>query len=255
LRKLVRWSWKAVFLLSIVAVFSPAIVSGVFGRSVGVKAGDWVKYEVKCGGQSGQAWLPTYRDAEWVKREVQKVTDSKMTILETFHFPDGSEFRKGPYDWDVNDVDSLMGDIIPANLSVGDEISIWSLGKLRIDATTSRNYGQAERDTNHATWSTTMPYFIYEMHCYDEFLWDKKTGFLLEWTFETYLVGYENTTRSVLSFGIVETNLWEMKRSDRSNLQQFGLAFAGLFVAATVTVVAYRKSSKSQNAAKEGNSK
>jgi hypothetical protein len=63
--------------------------------SVGVKAGDWAKYKVTCAGSSN-VWED---DMSWTKTEVVNASGSRVSVIETFHYPDDREItRDSGYD-------------------------------------------------------------------------------------------------------------------------------------------------------------
>jgi len=252
LKKLSEHCWKALALSLIVVLCYSIGISEALGQSVGVKVGDWAKYDVKREGMP-TAWQ-SYSETEWIRVEVQNVSGTDVTLIETRRLSDGSEENR-THKGDVGNSDSVYIYIIPANLDTGDDILYCGLDKRRINSTVSKSYDKAVRDANQITLSATVPHFTDYLHTISEFLWDKSTGMLLETRFETYLVGYENTSRSLLRLEIVETNLWKIESRVLLGWQQLGLAAAGLFVAAGTTAIICSRSLRNRNTTKEARRK
>jgi len=92
----------SVVMLAVVAIGSCQLGS----CTVGVKAGDWVKYSVTRLGPDTVAWGgPTMKRAVWVNVEVQNVSGTIITARETIHLTDGSD-SISTISWDLQDAGS-----------------------------------------------------------------------------------------------------------------------------------------------------
>ena len=231
---------------------------------VRVEVGDWAKYSVR--GTGPRSHWSLYGSLEggngerewWFKIEVQNISATQVTILRTNHFADGEEVNKtisGDLIKWVDDqtyyYDSIEWErfIIAADLSVGDKVylnrlvvvNVTSDGSgdlvrietLPINSTVSRSYGEATREVNLLKWSYLKPFAWNIYNHTEEYCWDKETGLLLELTWQTYALGYENTSISALHIEIFDTNLWEMSEGSSPWTTQ-----AYLWIATAVGTVA-----------------
>jgi hypothetical protein len=204
------------------------------GDLVGVKVGDWVKYSVSRLGQP-HAWVPPpIERAEWIRVDVLGISGTTITVNETIHLADGSErIKTFPSDIKMGLTETY---IVPANLSAGDEFFL-IFTEVAINSTVSGTYGGVVREVNLLNRSYFVSHFEYVYNYSEEYCWDKKSGFLLERTFRSYALGFENTSMSTLSLAIVDTNMWKMDRKLQSRGSQSGLlVVAGLFIVAMVVI-------------------
>jgi len=178
-------------------------------RTLGVKAGDWIKYEyvtvVAAGGHP------------WVKLAVQNVEGTTVTVLWTTGGPSGVSIPSGmPYygsslSWDVTTGGGIFSYfIIHADANVGDSVHIMGLLPLQIQGETTRTYAGASRKVVYTSYSS--------FGLQNSYHWDKETGFLLEYSWT--MGGVEFTMKAV------ETNLW-----------QAGIAGQPLWIVVMVIVV------------------
>ncbi len=205
---------------------------------VGVKAGDWVKYKVIRIGPESAAWHVPMDKAMWIKTEVLNVSGTNVTLLETIHLIDGSDSVR-THSWDLQKTPSsgFCRYVVASNLSPGDKVGDYTVWlnetgtfkdvELKLNATVSRTYGGVEREVNMLEWSHFGPYDVYIYSFYHEFCWDKSTGFLLEKTFQTYVLSYGNASMSTLKLEIADTNMWKMEAQPFWN-QAWPWAIVGL---------------------------
>lgn len=244
------------FLLNASTAFPPTLGQDVNkANSVGVKVGDWVKYDVFCAGEPFLWDSPLlYYDpveVDWVKVEVLSVSGSNVTVRETVHCFDGRERNStltiSPYLTRMTFGGS--GYIIPANYGPGDMVGFahiwvtygdWRDVELTLNDTVSRSYGGVTKEVNVVQWSHLYPYDPYIYNFSYEFCWDKSTGFLLEKTFQAYALGYGNASMSTVKLEIADTNMWEMKTAQPFWSQSWPWAIIGLVgtTAAGATVIA-----------------
>jgi len=240
--------------MSLVLISACKNAFGVFADAtgnnlVGVKVGDWVKYSISSTGPLGMS-----EDLDWIRVEVQNVSDTIVTVNEKIHFRNGNE-TVGVISADLREcsvgVNSHMAGfntyIIAANHSVGDRIFIKGyenedIFKFFINSTGSEKYLGTNRESFYSAWSSTIPFFEHPLNETIEYYWDKETGFLLENRFVA-IVNYENSEPTIWLMKIVDTNLWETETKTDSQLalRQLGLlAFTGV-TAGSVTIVAFVK--------------
>ena len=162
-----------------------AVSSGV---QVGVKTGDWIKYDCTVSGAPSGTSLPT-----WMKVEFLSVEGTNVTVRVTEHMSDGTE-QNETMAVDVvaggGTFNAFSGFVIPANLATGDFIYIGGYGNITIAGEATKTYAGARRTVLYATFS----------QAHGRYYWDKQTGVMVE--------------ASVSSGGITvtakatETNMW-----------------------------------------------
>jgi hypothetical protein len=209
-----------------------SFVNGETGAvTVGVKPGDWVKYEVSRIGESNEAWI--YPDAVWINVTVLNVSGTTVQIREIIHYDDGEE----------STVD-FSGDlkkgyvfhfayIIQTNLKPGDKVydssvynnktDSWVPVQLTLNNTAQEDFGGVTRELNQLKWSLieytypgTATHTRWWVNSTVMYRWDKETGFLVEYELQKRDLGfeeyYETHSPSTFKLEIVDTNLWQMKK-------------------------------------------
>ena len=154
---------------------------------LGVKTGDWIKYEVRGN-------VPQIADYEWVNLEIQDVTETEVTILATVHYKSGGE-ETNTLTWNVETGREPW--IIPANLNADDEFT-FGYSTVSVNDSITLTYAGASRTVN-----------LLHLIKYDEFTemtayWDQATGFLLELS----LINSSPSESWSGGYKAVETNLW-----------------------------------------------
>lgn len=155
--------------------------------SVGVKVGDWIKYDV-----SGT--VPQLEEYDWIRIEVQGLSGTVVNVLVSIHYKDGSD-ENNTLSWDIET--NIQPWIIPAGLNKGDTIPL-VFATWIINNTVTRTYVGASRNANFL--------FLSEYDVDTEMVayWDQATGFLVELSLrkstptESWNGGYK----------VMETNMW-----------------------------------------------
>jgi len=196
-------------------------------RKVGVKVGDWAKYEVTHNYTTNDPnYQPQFADIEYFKTEVLSVTGMNITFQTTTYFKNGTEMSKVM--WIDIDSGSIGGPppwifvqaffFIAANLTAGDT--------LRPDP--SSYVAGAEREVNFVCRRSTFSIirltpprekFIFDSTTY--MFWDRATGALVEanQTRTTTCIeldlnnhplpgGYVYVTNIFTQMTMKETNIW-----------------------------------------------
>jgi hypothetical protein len=220
-------------------------------RTVGVKAGDWVKYKVKKLGPEDFAWVP--RGAVWFMVEVLNVSGTVVSFRETIHYDDGDEDVR-IWSCDVQCETARGGYFIGADLEPGDKIGEYPIitditknayiyADLKLNDTEFRTYGGVTREVNPVKISFLTPYYLYDAHLTWERYWDKQTGVLLEKKIYGYFLQYEefgyNMTnpQSTYIMKIAGTNMWEMETEGSFPWQSLAVAISvGVIIVAAVTI-------------------
>jgi hypothetical protein len=197
---------KGKFVLMFVLLFVlidavPAIVSA--NLSVGVKAGDWIEYDVTFTGTPDQLY-----SVAWFRMEIVSVQGNLIDVTITQRFINGTV---QPYNVTVNLETGQLGDdlIIPANLNSGDKFFDINVGNITISGAEERNFAGASRTVLSGSTSQT------------SFYWDRSTGVRVK--------SISTEPNFNLTVTVSKTNLWEP--------QLFGLNPV-VFYAIVIVVVA-----------------
>jgi uncharacterized repeat protein (TIGR02543 family) len=164
--------------------------AGVEAGHVGIKPGDWVKFDYTfTGWPAGEAY------PDWMKLEFLSVEGTIATVRFTQHVSDGTE-QSDNFTIDILsnvEVPQLAGIVIPANRTIGDSVYIAEYGNATIEGEATRTYARASRIV------------VYTRLSYNEadvtFYWDKLTGVMVEIS-STY-PEFTATAR------VAGTNMWE----------------------------------------------
>jgi hypothetical protein len=221
---------KPIFSMVIVLLLLNALAFGtqtVYAqRRVGVKVGDWVKYEYTT--------IVVAGEHPWVKIEVKNVEGTKVTVLLTMG-PYGVSIPYMPaygqtLSWDVaTGTGALSFFIIHANAKVGDSVNnvMGIPWQIQIQDETTRTYAGASRRTVYASYSSNnLQVLSY---------WDKETGVLLEYFMSAGGVDF--------ALKAVETNLWQAGIAGIP-LWIIGAIIAVIVAATLVIIVVLRKRKK-----------
>ncbi|MEM2111912.1 MAG: Ig-like domain-containing protein [Candidatus Bathyarchaeia archaeon] len=187
--------------------YSYSEFSGPIQISVGVKAGDWAKYNITASWQSTDPnateppQIEAFREIEWVKFEVQSISNTYIMILQTYYYKNGTEQLPPPMSGDM--ATQFVTGVIPSNLSEGYVIPGTAA---TINGTVTRSYAGASRAVNYLSYSGSS----FGMDMTQTMYWDKATGILCEMLMEISMPtnGYLTTTSTSLK--MIETNLWKV---------------------------------------------
>jgi len=174
---------------------------------VGVAAGNWAKYNITGTWQSTDPsateppQIEAFRELEWVKFEIQNVSNTYITILQTYHFKNGSDQLLPSMSSDI--ATQFITVVIPSNLSDGDVIPGTAAP---INSTISRSYAGANRVVNYLGYSGS---FV-GMNMTQSMYWDKATGMLCEIFIENSMSTDSYVTTTSTSLVMIEANLWKM---------------------------------------------
>jgi hypothetical protein len=232
----------------VVAVFAPTLVHAK-DYTLGVKAGDWVKYGQFVVNWGGNATEPSDLQEiklDWVRMDVLSVTGTAASLNFTIQYSNGTQLSEN-FEDDVQ-TSNLVGTsyIIASNLTAGDPLNPQTQDV--IDQTVTGMYAGANRNVNVLDYkgnnTVAQVNYPYEYRTY----WDQNTGVMVElYTNQTFVGisgGYEE-----ISFKATETNLWSANPLDfiQNDLIYIiaGIAVIIAIVAATI-VLRRRKTPTSQ---------
>jgi len=193
------------------------IISGLaipsFGslQEVGVSVGDWVKYKVIMEGNSSAAWTGEW-DVEWIRIEVLNITGTSVELLESRRYKSGG-VGNGTIAIDTTKP-RHYGYVIPANLTADDGIFDKDFRfqineTAKISQITMKNFTGATREVCFFELNYTIAYFEDVLNCSEKFWWDRRTGFLLEVTYESFIERAPRESGSTQTIIVTETSLWE----------------------------------------------
>jgi hypothetical protein len=183
---------------------------------VGVKAGDWVEYDVSFTGD-----IIERHDVTWARIEVLAVEGKTIDIKVTSIFSDGREETEN---LTLNLETGQLGDsfIIPANLDKGDTFLEHYEGTITISGVEEKTYMCAKRKVVYATTSQTT------------FYWDQTTGFLVGATSD--YTDFTMTTKAE------KTNMWQTQAFLVDPL--FSIVLIALAIVAVLAIVLRNKKKK-----------
>jgi hypothetical protein len=227
-------------------------------RTVGVKAGDWIKYKVTKLGVSNLAWIG-YSHTVWIELDVLNVSGMTVTYRETLHEDDGdkSVFIESK---DVCDTES-DGYFIGADLEPGDKVgekrtmtmeepNQYVSINLTITNTENRSYSGVTRVVNVLKFSWFEQFIETYAHFTLEKCWDKQVGVMLEKKITGYLLGYpergynETNPEPTCIIEIADTNMWEMETETSFPWQLLAVTIPVLGVVAAAVIVKVRNNRK-----------
>jgi hypothetical protein len=218
-------------------VFVPTLVHAK-DYTVGVKAGDWVKYGQITISWTGNGTEPSYvtdaKKLDWARIDVLSVAGTAVSLNLTLHYNNGTQTFQGI----AADVGSGAGmgmiDLVASNLTMGDALSPQIPGTT-INQTVTRMYAGANRNVNLLDSKSNYSGYPNEEKIY----WDQNTGIMVELYINQSNVGnpsaYEE--QSIIA---TETNLWSANALDllQNNLVYIiaGIAVIIVILAATIAI-------------------
>jgi uncharacterized repeat protein (TIGR02543 family) len=161
---------------------------------VGIKAGDWIKYDYTFTGWPAGQLYP-----QWLKLEFLSVNGTVANVQATVHVSDGTEQSdSGPIDVvSGSEVPMLAGIVISANRTTGDSVYIVGYGDLAIEGEASGTYAGANRTVLYAGFSQNETQATY--------YWDKLSGVMVE--ISSTSPGFAATAK------VTDTNIWGAERA------------------------------------------
>jgi hypothetical protein len=171
-------SFMLVFIFSVTSAFADS------GFKVGVKSGDWVKFDVTVTPSDDLA-------SKWFRMEFLSVKGTVAYVRMTTHLPNGTDlFEEDYFNMSSTDGEGLwQGYVISANSSAGD--SVYLGYEAKINGETTGSYAGANRTIIYVSLSSDLN---------DTYYWDKETGVLTEY------VSLQNG--KTVNIKLTSTNLW-----------------------------------------------
>jgi hypothetical protein len=182
--------------------------------TVGVKAGDWMEYNVTYGGVGS----PPESYPIWFRYHITEVQGTNITASLTSEAVNGqSNTIPNTYDLKTGVLELL---VVPAGLSYADVFYHEKYGNITIAGTEEGTYAGGTRNAFHTTFDNITVY------------WDKPTGIFLKSEQEFLNDDNQTVTQTVM---ISATNLWiDPNAADNSELDQ--IVFYAKIIAVVVVV-------------------
>jgi hypothetical protein len=171
----------AIVLFIVLAVSVSIVVSAEV--SVGVKASDWIEYQVTFTGTP-----PEGHDVEWARMDIMSVQGKEVSLVIAAKLSNGTWLNETVA---LNLETGQLGDdfIVPADLNSGNAFFDGRQGNITISGVEERTYSGAERTVMVGTTAQTTYY------------WDKATGVLVE--------GNSSYTDFSMYTKADKTNMWQ----------------------------------------------
>ena len=223
-----------VFVLVIALVFSSMSPLYIFIAypevQVGVKSGDWMKYDIVTEERNWTGWqrFDLYEvEANLIKFNATTYSESLGYINTTGQYNMSEMETNMTYPNDV-----LKTIVIPANLKTGDKLRYYDMGSITISGETSATYLGANRSVIYATY--TAPHRSSSEASRIDYKWDKITGVVLEYS-ALYPDGKTTTGK------IADTDIWNPQQVIDPYLLYAIITVVAAIVLAVVLFVVRRK--------------
>jgi len=230
MRKTVAFGTLATLLLLLYIAFALA------EAQVGVKAGDWIKYDATTSGID----LASTNMPQWVKIEFLSVTETTVTFRQTSHMSSGAEQSE------IIMLDAASGAgnatfqvLIPANSKTGDTIHIvtdeGNYTTITLSGEKTGNYAGATRTSVYAS--------LQQGDMQVSYYWDKQTGVLLEVKL--------SQGSAFIAYKATSTNIWQASSSNPLTLPTIPIEILSISISVAVaaaiitTAVIYTKHKRS----------
>jgi len=227
----------------VAAVFAPTLVHAK-DYTVGVKAGDWVKYGQITVTWTGNGTEPSSvtdaKKLDWVRIDVLSVAGTTANLNLTAHYNNGTQTFQN-YDTDVQSGSAGPAYLVASNLTSGDPISPQT-PEITINQTVTRLYAGANRNVNIIDAKSSYQGYLSET----QFYWDQDTGIMVE--LYTNQTDYTNPgAYEEVSLKATETNLWSANVLDliQNNLIYIIAGIAVIIVIVAATIVLRRRKTPS----------
>jgi hypothetical protein len=215
-----------IFLLATLLVLSSlssCLLAAFSEVQVGVKTGDWMKYDIV---------VEEANFTGWIRFDLYNVEAGLISYNSTTYSDTTSNYTYTSGQYNLSDIsayvvypnDTIQTFIIPANLKTGDTLLFYGMSAITIAGETSETYLGATRDVLYATYT---PVHVPSEASSIDYKWDKATGIALEYT--AYYPDGKTTTGT-----IADTNMWQPE----STINPYLLYAIIIVVVAIIVIVA-----------------
>jgi hypothetical protein len=212
---------------------------------VGVKVGDWAKYDFLFDWTStdpqSEPDMEQEKQVDYTRVEVKEVSGTTVTLRETTHFKNGS-IETMVYRGDIKrGMGNLSVQLIASNLKEGDRLSEDPDVPV-INRTRFEKYAGATREVNLVRSTVGTP-GLGNWSILDAY-WDKKTGFLCELAIYTNVFTENYESESFTQWKMIETNLWQPETNPTIAIPGWVGAVISVIIAIVVVYSIFKKRSK-----------
>ena len=196
---MVVWRWVGLGLLAIVILFLPSSSANA-GYAPGVKSGDWAEYDIQILGNThllrGPFGLGEVINTQYSKMNVVAVTQTNVTLEETIHYLNGTDYLFTTFKVNVNATEPNF--LIASGLNSPDPLTPGSA--YNINSTETHTVLGSERTVNYLNeYSNDSGVTVNEA-----WAWDRASGFLVT----VILTLRQSSESETFILTISKTNLW-----------------------------------------------
>ena len=212
----------------------------------GVRVGNSFTYEVKGFWSSSDAdavisdSILDLNETEYVQLNITKVIDADVSMHIVWRFTNGTVSETD------SEIDVSTGiytywfwAVFPSNLNVGDKIHPYGPDMIKVNASSTRDYGDNKRETNRYLVTGEFVSTDNTNRTYNDYMtvhFDKQTGMLVElYDYKTYTNPEYSET---ITWKIIESNAWDVPE-----FPIVTLVIPILIVAALLALIVYKKRS------------
>jgi hypothetical protein len=218
------------------------------GYTVGVKAGDWVKYGQMVVAWTGNGTEPSFvideNKIDWMRIDVLNVTGTTASLKWTTHYNNATQTFLN-FSVDVQSMGapmlgggSSLSMLIASNLKAGDPIGAGS--ERTVNQTVTGTYAGANRNVNiiYNTYSPDLLFFTWK----EKFYYDQNTGIMVEEQVnETFYYATLGVVPGQMQVSVkaTETNLWSAGALTiiQNNLIYIIAGAAAIIIIVAITIV------------------
>ena len=197
---MVVWRWVGLGLLTTAILILPPSSTANAAYAPGVKVGDWAQYDIQIVGNThllrGPFGLGEVINTQYSKMNVATVARTNVTLEETIHYLNGTDYLFTTFTVDVNATEPNF--LIAAGLNSPDPLAPGS--SYNINSTETHSVLGSERAINYLNeYSNDSGVTVNEA-----WAWDKASGFLVTVILTVRQSGESETFILTIS----KTNLW-----------------------------------------------
>lgn len=251
--KMVFNSKTIISIVLITLLLSVVPVSAVV-YNVGVKAGDWARYDVSVIWESTDPNIPTpsflqeLEEQDWFSITVQSVSGKMITAQQLIHLNNGTDL---PPETIQGDISTGSGGVTaffsPKDLSEGNMIpGLWA-----INETISRNYAGLTRDVNHLSKHLTESDEPLRIDSYDfgisditwdwDYYFDRATGIICEVSYIFFADNGTHTMNLSIKYTMIETNLWSLPQPFWTQWWLWAIIVGTVIIIASAVIILKRR--------------
>jgi len=212
----------------------------------GVRVGNTFRYEVKGFWSSSDAnavisnSILDLNATEYVQVNITKVLDADVSMHIVWRFTNGTASETdSEIDVSTGIYNYWFWAVFPTNLNVGDKIHPYGPDTIKVNASSTRDFGDNKRETNRYLVTGEFVSTDNTNRTYNDYMtvhFDKQTGMLVElYDYKTYTNPEYSET---ITWKIIDSNAWDVPE-----FPIVALVIPLLVVAALLALIVYKKRS------------